>query len=310
MQSKEKQLRQYYEEILAKEKIEIHLKNIDRLILANEEALHQAEQVLQKEKRDIARLEKQSLYTIFQSILGNKEQQLEKERQEYLQAFLKRQATENSLQALRHEKELLLKNYSIKFNAEANFDKLVRQLKDDIRSSNPELANLIIHFEERMASLRSKLKELKQAVRQGKKTIQMLRTMLVALNKVANWGAGNARGLVGKRVRVKDQIKRGIYRTEKYIQHFEKELFDLSDHYGHDYTHQIDEIKGFLDLLLDSLISDWIVKNKIQHAANLTANLEDKVVRIVAMLETDIGKTKTYISAEQKDQRKLIARQI
>jgi len=77
MQSREKKLRSLYEQIITKEKIEIHLKNIDRLILMEEEALETAEVILHKEETDVVNLEKKNLYTIFRTILGNMEQQLE-----------------------------------------------------------------------------------------------------------------------------------------------------------------------------------------------------------------------------------------
>ena len=306
MQSTNKKLRALYEHIIAKEKMEIHLKNIDRLILQKEEALKIAEGYLQKEEMDVHRLEKQSLYAIFKSILGNKEQELEKERQEYLQAFLKKKSIEECLQDLKKEKEILLHNYSGKYKIEKAFDQLLEKQKKIIKKEDPKMAKAIIHFEERIANHRSRIKEIQQAVREGKKAIRVFQGILLSLERVDIWGRSYSASVTGKRAREKDKIQRGMNRAQKYLQHFEKELFDLSDHYGHDYTHQIDEIKNFIDQFLDSLITDWVIKRKIEHSANIVSNLVDKLTRIVSMLESDVKKTREYITLEKIDQRRII----
>jgi len=306
MLSTERQLRKLYEDILAKEKIEIHLKNIDRLILKEEEALKIAELQTQKEDEDIARLEGKNLYSIFKTILGDKEQELEKERQEYLQAYLKKNAIVACLKDLKKEKKILLQSYSGKFNAEEQFDKLLAKTKEQLQKEKPELAELIIHFEQKIANHSSRIKEIQQAIREGKKTNKILEGILVSLDQIEKWGSGT-RTSPGLRVRVKGKVQRNIHKANRYLQNFEKELFDLSDHYDHNYSQQIDEIKDFIDLFLDSLITDWVIKKEIVHSANIVSNLTDKVTRIVGMLENEVKNTKAYIVDEKKSQRKLIA---
>lgn len=306
MLSTERQLRKLYEDILAKEKIEIHLKNIDRLILKEEEALKVAKFQTQKENEDVARLERKSLYTIFKTILGTKEQELEKERQEYLQAYLKKKAIVACLKDLNKEKKILLQSYSGKFNAEEQFDQLLAKKKKQLQKEQPELADFIIHFESNIASHKSRIKEIQQAIREGKKTNKVLESILISLDQIEKWGSGT-RVSPGVRVRVKGKVQRDIHKANKFLQNFEKELFDLSDHYDHNYSQQIDEIKDFIDLFLDSLITDWVIKKEIVHSANIVSNLIDKVIRIVGMLESEVKKTKAYIVDEKKSQRKLIA---
>ncbi len=307
MLSIERQLRKLYEDIIAKEKIEIHLKNIDRLILQEEEALKIAELQTQKEGDDITRLEGKSLYVIFKIILGTKEQELEKERQEYLQAYLKKNAIIDCLKSLKQEKEILLQSYSGKFNAKKQFDKLLTKKKKEIEVEQPELAKMIIHFEGNIANHKSRITELHQAIREGKKTSKILESILVSLDQIEKWGNSYGRISPGLRTKVKGKVQRKIHQANKNLQNFEKELFDLSDHYNHNYSRQINEIKDFVDQFLDSLITDWIVKKEIVHSANIVSNLIDKVTRIVGMLENEVKKTKTYIADEKKVQRKLIA---
>jgi len=107
MNKLEKELRTLYEEIIAKEKIELHLKNIDRLLLEKEVEQKETEIQMTIEEEQVKRLERKSLYNIFQSILGDKSQEIEKERQEYLQAYLKYQSVCSSIAALKKEKRLI-----------------------------------------------------------------------------------------------------------------------------------------------------------------------------------------------------------
>ena len=307
MLSIERQLRKLYEDIIAKEKIEIHLKNIDRLILQEEEALKVAELQTQKEGADITRLEGMSLYGIFKTILGTKEQELEKERQEYLQAYLKKNTIIDSLKSLKKEKEILLQSYSGKFNAKKQFDTLLAKKKKEIEIEKPELAEMIIHFEGNIANHKSRIKELHQAVRAGKKTNKVLESILMSLDQIGKWGNSYGRIPIGLRTKLKGNVQRKINQANKNLQNFEKELFDLSDHYDHNYSRQINEIKDFVDQFLDSLITDWIVKKEIVHSANIVSNLIDKVTRIVGMLENEVDRTKAYITDEKTVQRKLIA---
>ncbi|MFT4664194.1 MAG: hypothetical protein ACI8YQ_000895 [Polaribacter sp.] len=60
------------------------------------------------------------------------------------------------------------------------------------------------------------------------------------------------------------------------------------------------------DLFIGSFITDWVVKSKIEHSANLILNLTDKTNRIISMIENDIKKTKGYLAQEKKDQRVII----
>ncbi len=306
MPNTEKELRSLYEQLIAKEKIEIHLKNIDRLLIMEEESLAAAELILQKEEMDVVNLEKKNLYTIFKTILGTKEQELERERQEYLQAYLKKQSIEACILEMKKEKEALLHSYSGKFNVEKEFDRLLEKQKRILRAKQSESADQIIIFEQRIARHLSRISELRQGVRAGKKVIKVLESIIVSFERIKEWGRGYAVSAIHRRQREGGRIKKRIMDTKRNLQQFENELFDLSDHYGHDYRHQIEEVKKFIDLFVDSLITDWVVKNKIEHSANLILNLMDKVSRIVAMIENDIQKTKGYIAQEKKDQRVII----
>ncbi len=310
MEKLKKELRKLYEDIISKEKIELHLKNIDRQLINKEAEQKRAKMQVQIEERDLKRLEQKGLYGVFQSILGNKEERIEKERQEYLQAYLKQQSIVNSLVELKKEKELLLKNYSSKFNTEEAFDKLVQQKVKEITKDDPELGEGIVHFEERIIRHRSKIKEIQQTIREGRKTIRMLSRILINLGKIEHWGKGRSKRNATNRNRAKDRIKKDINIADNHLNKFEKELLDISDHYSMNYTQQLEATRGFLDALYDSLITDWVVKEKIENSSNVVRNFSDKILRIMSMLENEIDKTRNYIKEEKKDLRLLVMKTI
>ncbi|MFK7809149.1 MAG: hypothetical protein AB8F74_15205 [Saprospiraceae bacterium] len=310
MISNEKKLRSLYEQLIAKEKIEIHLKNIDRILIMEEEALVEANGVLQREERDVTKLERKSLYVIFKSILGSLEEELEKERQEYLQAFLRKQSIEACISEMKKEKETLLYSYSGKFNIEREFEQVLAKLKKEIKESNPKLAQEIYFYEEKIARHNSKIKELKQAKRTGVKVIEKLRVILTSLEAIQEWGGNYSSRIIRQKQVAGTRMRTQIISAQKKLQGFENELFDLIDHYGHDYKSQIEEVRAFLNFFLNSLITDWIVKKKIEHSANVVSNLIDKVTLIIAMLEKDVEQTKGYIAQEKKDQRAIIVRKL
>ncbi len=303
-----KDLGNLYKDIRAKEKIEIHLKNIDRLLLEQEKEEKRTAAQMLKEDADVKRLEKQSLFNIFKAMLGTKEQQLEKERQEYLQAFLVHKASQKALVELKKERDLLLKVYSSKFNVEENFDQLLSSALAKIQSRWPDLAKDIQYFEESISNHKSKIAEINQAQKEGKKTIRMLQRISIELANLESWGNTNSRKSKTNYNRSKSKIQRTIHTANNHLQRFEKELFDISDHYGLDYTAQVNEIKDFINHLFDSLITDWIVQKAIANSANVINNLSDKITRIVAMLDQHIIATRGFIKLEEKDKRQLVSK--
>lgn len=296
-------LQALYQEILSKEKTALHLKNLDRLVLQKEEKLKHTQLRMEQEQRDVEQLEKKSLYAIFQFVLGNKEEQLEQERQEYLQAFLQHQSIQNCLQELQKEKNTLLKSYSGKYRAEDDFDALLKKEEDKIKEQHPKIAKHIFYFEKKIANHQAKIDEIEQAIRQGKKTIRVLRTVLEQLDKVIHWGG--KKGSKGHR-QTKDRLQVTVHKSENYLLNFEKELYDISDHYELDYSHQIDEIQDFISRFYDTLITDWIIKKRIENSRNYVLSSIDKITLILAMLDKNKKEARQYIEQEKSDKRTVV----
>ncbi len=303
-------LRKIYEDIQSKEKIEIHLKNIDRIILQKEEALKSIDLKLLKEENDLKKLEKKSIYNLFNSILGKFEEKYEKEKQDFLQAHLMKEATIDGLNKLKKEKETLLRNYSSKFNSEVSFSQQLKILDKLLKQDYPETFEQITLFEKKITNYKAKIKELKQAMKEGQKTTRKLQRIVISMDKIKTWGKLNSRKSKTNHTRAMDKIQRDLHVCSNYLEKFEEEIFDLSDHYGLDFTNLVEGVRNFMNSFFDNLITDWIVNQKLENSLNYASNTSDKISRILSMLELEVNKTKNYIKEEQKLKRSFIINSI
>ena len=67
-----------------------------------------------------------------------------------------------------------------------------------------------------------------------------------------------------------------------------------------DYKREVESLEHFLDQFIDSLITDWIVRNQIDHSLNLVLNIMDKITRINSMFEREREEVTAYIDEEER----------
>lgn len=298
-----KKLRTIYEEIVLKEKIEIHLKNIDRIIIQKEKSLKEVKKALKDEEQDIKDLERKNMHNLFLTILGTHEEKYEKEKQDLLQAHLVEEALINSLEKLQQEKDKLLKDYSSKFNVEVEFEEQLKILEKVAKIDHPEIFKSLATFERNIINHKAKIKELKQATNQGEKTIRKLQRVILSMKKVEDWGMTISKRAKSNRKRALDKIQKDLQACSNYLEKFEEEIYDLSDHYGLDFIHQMEGIREFINGLFDNMITDWVLEKTMENAIHYSANTSGKIARILATLEVEINKTKAYIKDERSAKR-------
>ncbi len=294
------QLLELYQEIKRKEKLKIHILNIRKLIGQKQEQLNFLEKDLAKEELDVVRLEQLSLFSIFKTILGNKKEQLEKERQEYLQVFLQCKGVRENIETLMDEVEILEKSFSSLHAIDKEFrgllikkEKLIKEKKDNYL---PELNRL----NENISNFQSKINEITVAIKEGDRAKKFLHKIIVGLGKIEQWGDHDSTSVISKINREANRVRSDIYVANNHLQKYEDELRDLCDHFGLGYTDEIENLNLFLKRFIDCLITDWVVKNKIENSLHFVANIVDKISRINAMLEQEAEKNLEYIKVEEK----------
>jgi len=299
-----------YKSLKRKEKIGIRLDNLKELITQKELQIKNLDKNLAKELADVTKLEKRNLYTLFQTILGDKDQQLEKERQEYLNAFIHKKGAVQDLAELKEEQLMLEETYSSQFNLEYQLEKLLDQKEEKLLALNHDLETSILAANKRIINHQSKIEEIKQAITEGKHTKKILRKMVLDLNQVEDWGANTSmKKRTAKTNQLIRKVERDTMKANKFLQRYEEELADLSIHFRIDFSKQINTLRNFLDEFVDSLITDWIVKRKIDNAMHLVEHIFDKISRINASLEQEIGKTKGFLRSEEAQKQVLLIKE-
>ncbi len=299
-----------YKSLKRKEKIGIRLDNLKTLIAQKELQIKNLDKRLAKELADVTKLENRNFYSLFQTVLGDKAQQLEKERQEYLNAFLHKKGASQDLAELKKEQLMLEETYSSQFNIEYQLEKLLDQKEIQLLALNHDLETSILAANKRIINHQNKIEEIKQAITEGKHTKKILRKMVMDLNQVEDWGASTSkRNSTAKNNQLIKKVERDTMKANKFLQRYEEELTDLSIHFRIDFSKQINTLRNFLDEFVDSLITDWIIKRKIDNAMHLVEHIFDKISRINGSLEQEITKTKLFLESEEAQKQMLLIKE-
>ena len=305
-----------YENMMRKKKIEIHLMNLEKRIKLQENEVYHLSRIMAEEEEDIHQLDKLGMQSLFQTILGNKKEALEKERQEYLMAILKFKGAEKNLKALKYEKRILEKQLSALFQANITFEKLFDKLENTLFNQLHEKTKAKIKAADlRILNHEERIVEIREAIRAGKKAEKMLNKIIKDLAEIKTWGNPI---LAKKKIKIygvgtpADAKKKFLYHAKLdaqkaniLLEHFEIEILDIYKQFKLDYRQYIKSFTNFLEIFFDNLITDWIVKEDIKNTTYAIESIHDKVLRIIAMLDNEITKTKGYI-LEEKEIKKMI----
>jgi len=298
MESIDEKLLVLYEEKNRKDKVHYHLEELYRDMERKEIQLVDLKEIMHQEFLDVEKLESKSLYGLFLTVLGNKKQQLEKERQEYLQVFMKVEGLKQHLIILAEEKELLQKTYSGLQTVDKDFEQALSkkiELLVKVDACPPRLTEYL----KKIANYRIKIKELETCIKKGEVARKYLRNVITGLDEIEQWGYENKK-MSTTRIRKKiKRLNKEIYVANSFLQKFEHELGCLQGHFDFDFQREITQFQNFMDQFVDTLITDWIVKQRIFNADNLVDNLRDKIVQLSETLTYEIEKTNGYIEETQ-----------
>ena len=195
-------------------------------------------------------------------------------------------------------------------NLDLEFGKLLKRKEALLKKQEDEYPPELVTCNENIGNFQSKIIEIKLAVKEGNKAKKFLHRIIVGLGKIEQWGDTETNSVIAKVNREADRVRSDIYVANNHLQKYEEELRDLCDHFGLDYADEITSLNLFLRQFIDCLITDWVVKNKIENSLHFVANLVDKMSRINAMLEQESEKTKVYIREEESTKGQIIVEQI
>ncbi len=247
---------------------------------------------LTKELRDVEKLENLGIKSLFYKVLGSKEQQLEKERQEYLQLSLKHTEHLKSLDLIKYEKEILVDKVQ-------HVDVLRNELRDlkvtrekEILKAPSALRNRLMTILEGRDDAIKRGTELKETIRKGKATMDSLGRVIHYFRKAQDWGQWDMsrnRGYHYSRMKHNaiDSAVNESHRSNLLLKSFTNDLHEVGYKAGN-MSIRFQSFSGFMDILFDNLISDWIVQSKIKNALSNTEAVRDRVNSIIVSIDNEV----------------------
>ncbi len=290
MSKLQNELREALQSQQSADKVRKHLEQLDKRLEAEYKQVEALAEALEKEDKYYEKLQQLSLKGLFYSVLGNKQQQMEKEKQEYLQASLKYDDAIKTSKLMEYERKVLQE----KLDKLVGIDKKVAELlqlreREMTKSGSPQGRQLLAISQKIEAQLRMD-HEIVEALAVADETVEVLASMFNYLQKARNWGNWNRRGKGGivntmiRRSNV-DQARTLASRARFLLQKFEDELRDIYTDVGSlDLSLNMDSFVRFTDIFFDNLISDWIVRQKIQNALAAVRSVHDRVKRMSTTL--------------------------
>jgi len=309
-QDLDKTIRETYQQLIRKEKIDIHMIGLMDLIDRRTHELEELERIMDEEAYDLEQLDKTNLRSLFKKVLGNLEQSIDKERQEYLLAAMKVDNCRSSLKALLHEKNVLSNIQSGLYGVEKKLATLLKQKDYRISQDNPELGKKISLIDQRIINHKAKVDEINEAVDAGKAAHNALKIIIDDLSHVIGWGPidyiGKGNYSSYKKKRFIDKASHEVLEVDALLIKLEEELHDVSIHFQLDYEQDIRYYQDFLDNFLNNLITDYVIRKKIKNSlAGVEATL-DRVEITLITLGNEIKKTNKFIEEDRALKKQLL----
>ncbi|MGN7472054.1 hypothetical protein [Brevibacillus sp. SAFN-007a] len=245
---------------------------------------------LQKEQQDVDKLLGISFGAFFYSLIGKKEEKLSKETEELLQAKMKYEETADTVKELEEELAEVEGRLQQMADLEGKLAALLVEKERLIRKQRPELAMQLRVHSEREAELGAHEKELQEAVNAGKEAILQLRKAIDELDSASSWGTWDMLGggmisTAMKHNRI-NEARESIHQAQKSLRRFERELQDVQRQ-----SHiriEIGEMLTFADFFFDTIITDWIVQDRISTSLRQAKEKRTKVESLLNDLQREL----------------------
>jgi len=280
-------------EIHRREKLRIHLTHLDEMIAAKKVEMDKLAITVAKEEDDVLALENVTIYTLFSVVLGTLERQLEKERQEYLHALLIYKGVKKNYQSLKKEKELLVKSLNGLHAIEREFKRILK-LKEEILEKVDSYPEDLVVLNDRISNYTIQIKEIVSAVKKGETAKRYLHKVILSLKQMQHWGFEGRDLKHGNMQRKSKATQKEMYTANNFLQKYEDQLHDISVYFGVDFHRQIKNLEAFLERFVDSLITDWVVNNKIENSIHMVNNMIDTITKLNGSLDYQKAKVKEF----------------
>ena len=294
------------EELLKLEKIKKRIANIDSQLELLYNDLAHRKNMMNREWKDVVKLENRSSSMLFKNILGDQKNQLEIEQKEYLQAVLEYNAVAREIELYTFEKEVLIQKNLDDKPLLKNLDYYL-QIKEK---------RLLFHNKGEYEKIRILNKELdalyffKRELKQAQTVANIVQKEVFKAYKKLDKVSDGAFSKIGKRRRVSyalgkylDQATEDAANINFHLKKLDKELSDVYTRYSFISIHKFE---NFVNTFFDSLITDWIRRNRLQNALKCLEKANEQIANIQSRLNLDMQETDTSIEEKIKQKRQIV----
>lgn len=291
-----------------KAKVKRRFNFIEKKLTEVVQKIEQQRKIVHKEYYDITVLESNTISSIFYKWFNDLELQLEKERQEYLMAILLLNSLEEEEKILSYESKILSEKYKSINVDENRLSELYKIKERKILYSGGEQKEIIKEKNHQIDNLNSRNREIMEAINATNETLAVFEKIHHYLNLVNDWGymdsGGSGSNSSYKKLRFIDVNRKLILEAQHSMEILAKELEDL---YTRPVIHlNIKDFDGFISIFYRHLITDWILRRKMNNAINSIIQNIDSLTTLNMMLHAEKNKNIKEIERLKKQKEKLL----
>lgn len=261
-----------------------------------------------QEQEDVDRLEAVSLRSVILSILGKKEERLDQERAELAAAILKHDLARKELDALEEliaEKQQLLNRC---LNAEAEYEQVLSEKAEHISVMGGREAEEIDALRRRISGIEVHIKELSEALTEGRIAESIACSALDSLGNAGNWGTldmfCDSMLFDLAKYGAMDEAKDRISRLQMQLRRFRAELADVAM----DAKMEVEAggMFRFADYFFDDIFTAISSMNRIDRAKDSVHTALLRIRETLRTLEEQMQEVQTELENSRNHLRNVI----
>ena len=223
---------------------------------------------VKKEEKDVERLEKGSLTTLFSRILGDHVKELEKERQEYLMAALEYNETRKSIELIEYEMQLLERRLMQLGQVEYRLEELKIAREKELLGQPTDIGRRLREVNAQIDKGNITMVDIEEAIDAGTHALRMIAKLENQLENARGWGQWDmiADGAGWVKHSAIDKARRILQDVQFALKKYKSELEDVFPENKLKLEVKMERFNSFVDIILDNLITDWVVQKKIKNA--------------------------------------------
>lgn len=252
--------------------------------------IKELEEVYKKEDKDIEDLEKGGLQAFYLKIRGKYEATMDKEILEAAAAKVKLENKQYELEDAKRKLEVLMAEQGKYRACESMYKKLYQRKLEELLAEEGEAKVTILQYQTKISDLQHNAKELREAIRAGKRVVSELNRVAGSLEDASGWGTWDilGGGLVSDMMKHShlDDAKSSLNNVQNLMREFKTELADVN--MTLDIQIDTDGFAKFADFFFDGLFADLNMQNRISSSKESVAASKRKVESAINRLESQL----------------------